>query len=185
LRRLLDGCRAGDPSSLEQFVHWLSKRGAAVLRGFGLSKADQEDVVARARDRIISAINRRGIRGDSNAEIDAYVVTTLRRHALNLIRTRIRQRETGEHNLQDIADEQLSQEARVIMNEQINRVLAFIQTWTAADRYLFMAKLHDVPASTIQQTLAQPPYDTRIAVGTVDTRFHRLCKSLAKDLGQS
>ena len=62
-----------------------------------------------------------------------------------------------------------SQDARVIMSEQLGRVHDLLQSWTAADRYLFLAKINGVPARTIQQTLADSPFETRVALATVNT----------------
>jgi hypothetical protein len=71
------------------------------------------------------------------------------------------------------------------MSEQLGRGHDLLQSWAAADRYLFLAKINGVPARIIQQTLAQPPFDTRMAIATVDTRFHRLRRCLMDHMEQA
>jgi len=91
----------------------------------------------------------------------------------------------GEPRSSEIADDGPSQDARAIMSEQLGRVHALLQSWPAADRYLFLANINGVPARVIRQTLAQPPFDTRMAIATVDTRFHRLRRSLMNHMEQA
>jgi DNA-directed RNA polymerase specialized sigma24 family protein len=71
-----------------------------------------------------------------------------------------------------------------IAGEQVRRVRAFLQSLAPADRYVFLAKLRGVPARVIQRELARPPYNTRMAVGTVDSHFHRLRQRLQQHLEQ-
>jgi hypothetical protein len=71
------------------------------------------------------------------------------------------------------------------MSEQLDRARELLQSWPAADRYLFLAKINGVPARIIRQTLAQPPFGARVAIATVDTRFHRLRRGLMRHLEEA
>jgi len=196
LRCLLERCRAEETAAWEAFTHWIRTRAAAILRAIGsLSKADREDVVAATLNQLLRVVRQDGIAGSSNAEIHAYVRTTIRNQAFSLLRARTQSSAIGEQAAWcsgdgeprhgEIADERPSQDARVIMSEQLARVHDQLRSWPAADRYLFLAKINGVPARTIQQTLAQPPFDTRMAIATVDTRFHRLRRCLMDRIEQS
>src|SRR5262249_59568981 len=99
------------------------------------------------------------IRGASNAEIDAYVCTAIRRRALNVLRGRARHREvdapadtSGEVTRDDIS----WQDARAIAAEQLDRVEARLRSWPAAARYLFLAQLHRVAAPRLPPNLEAP-----------------------------
>lgn len=196
LRGLLERCRSEEPRAWELFTDWIQSRAGAILRAIGkLSKADREDVVAATLNQLFRVVRHDGISGSSNAEIHAYVRATIRNQALNLLRTRAQSPESAEHaawysgdvepRSSEIADEGPPQDARAIMSEQLARVHALLQSWPAAERYLFLAKVNGVPARVIQQTLAQPPFDTRMAIATVDTRFHRLRRSLMNHMEQA
>jgi DNA-directed RNA polymerase specialized sigma24 family protein len=196
LRCLLERCRADETTAWEQFTYWVKTQGAVIFRAIrNLSKADRDDVIAGTLKQLLRVVRYDGISGSSNAEIHAYVHTTIRNQALDFLRTRAHSPEIGEPRVWDsahgetrtneIADEQPSQEARAITSEQLDRAHKLIQSWTAADRYLFLAKIKGVPARIIRQTLAQPPFDTLLAVATVDTRFHRLRRCLMDDLEQA
>jgi len=132
---------------------------------------------------------RRGeIRGASNAEIDAYVCTAIRRRALNVLRGRARRREIDaltEAPAEVIPDDTSWQDARAIAAEQLDRVEARLRSWPAEDRYLFIAKLNGVSARVIQQTLERPPFGHFIALATIDTRFHRLRQRLLGEVAEA
>jgi DNA-directed RNA polymerase specialized sigma24 family protein len=196
LRCLLDRCRAEESPAWELFTQWVRTRAAAILKAFGnLSKADREDVAAATLNQLFRVVRHDRICGSSNAEIHGYIRATIRNQALNLLRTRAQSPEIGEHagwdsgdgepRNSEIADERPSQDKRAIMSQQLARVHDLLQSWAAADRYLFLAKINGVPAKTIQQTLAQPPFDTRMATATVDTRFHRLRRCLLNHMEQA
>ena len=195
LRGLIDRCRSEESLAWEVFTAWTRARAAAVLRAIGkLSRADREDVVASTLNQLFRVVRQDGISGNSNAEIHAYVRATIRNQALNLLRARAQSPEIsaqsawepgeGAPQNSEVADEQPSQDARAIMSEQLGRAHALLQSWTAADRYLFLAKINGVKARTIQQTLARPPFETRMALPTVNTRFHRLRRCVMNQLEQ-
>jgi hypothetical protein len=79
-------------------------------------------------------------------------------------------------------DEGPSPVAHAITAEQLERAERLLLSWPAEDRYLFLAKLHGVPAKVIQATLEQAPFHCFAAVTTVDTRFHRLRKRLVEHI---
>lgn len=196
LHCLLERCRADETTAWEQFTSWVRTQGTAILRAIrDLSKADRDDVIAGTLKQLLRVVRDDGISGSSNAEIHAYVRTTIRNKALDFIRTRAHSPESGERRAQDsaereertseIADGQPSQESRAITSEQLDRAHKLIQSWSPADRYLFLAKIKGVPARIIRQTLAQPPYETLLAIATVDTRFHRLRRCLMDNLEQA
>jgi DNA-directed RNA polymerase specialized sigma24 family protein len=193
LRSLLDRCRSEESLAWEAFTAWTRSRAAAILRAIGkLSTADREDVVAATLNQLFRVVRHDGISGKSDAEIHAYMRAAIRNQALNLLRARAQSPATGEQAAWDAhggepqtgeaADERPAQDARVIMSEQLGRVHDLLQSWTAADRYLFLAKINGVPARMIQQTLGAPPFETRVALATVNTRFHRLRRSLVSQL---
>jgi DNA-directed RNA polymerase specialized sigma24 family protein len=188
LHALLERCRADDGTAWERFAGWVTTRGRAILGGVDrLSEADGEDAVAETLKSLVTAVRRGEIRGASNAEIDAYVCTAIRRRALNVLRGRARRREVdaltdtpGEVLRDDIS----RQDARAIAAEQLDRVEARLRSWPAEDRYLFIAKLNGVSARVIRQTLEQPPFGHFIALATIDTRFHRLRQRLLDEVAE-
>jgi DNA-directed RNA polymerase specialized sigma24 family protein len=195
LRGLLDRCRSEESLAWEAFTAWTRSRAAAILRAIGkLSRADREDIVAATLNQLFRVVRHDGISGNSDAEIHAYVRTTIRNQALNLLRARAQSLEAAEQSIWEshdgepqngeVTDERPSQDARAIVSEQLGRVQDLLQSWAAADRYLFLAKVNGVPARTIQQTLARPPFETRLALATVNTRFHRLRRCLMSHLEQ-
>jgi DNA-directed RNA polymerase specialized sigma24 family protein len=194
LRCLLERCRAEETAAWELFTQWIRTRAAATLRAIGsLSRADREDVVAATLNQLLRVVRRDGIGGSRNREIHAYVRATIRNQALSLLRAQ--SRDIGKQNVWDsdggelrnneIADERPSQDARAIISEQLGRAHDVLESWAAADRYLFLAKINGVPARIIQQTLAQSPFNTRMAIATVDTRFHRLRRCLMSHMEQA
>src|SRR5215831_9432094 len=91
---LLERCRTGEAPAWERFAAWVNVRGRVVLGGIDkLSDADSDDAVAEALTSLVTIVRRSEIRGASNAEIDAYVCTTIRNRALNVLRGRARHRE--------------------------------------------------------------------------------------------
>jgi DNA-directed RNA polymerase specialized sigma24 family protein len=98
LHALLERCRADDGAAWERFAGWVTTRGRAILGGVDrLSDADGEDAVAETLKSLVAVVRRGEIRGASNAEIDAYVCTAIRRRALNVLRGRARRREVVDH----------------------------------------------------------------------------------------
>jgi DNA-directed RNA polymerase specialized sigma24 family protein len=186
LHALLERCRADDGAAWERFAGWVTTRGRAILGGVDrLSDADGEDAVAETLKSLVTVVRRGEIRGASNAEIDAYVCTALRRRALNVLRGRARRREVDsiiETPGERIPDDASSQDARAIAAEQLDRVEALLRSWPAEDRYLFIAKLNGVSARVIRQTLEQPPFGHFTALATIDTRFHRLRQRLLDEV---
>jgi DNA-directed RNA polymerase specialized sigma24 family protein len=79
-------------------------------------------------------------------------------------------------------DEASPQDAQAVATEQLGRVEKILASWSADDRYLFLAKLNGVSARVIQQTLERPPFNCFAAVTTVDSRFHRLRQRLIEDI---
>ena len=158
-----------------------------------LNGADRDDVIGAALDRLVAAVRRGRIRGDSNSEIDAYVWETIRNQALNFLRNRERHREADGQSTEpvvdsevrngDVADDRASPEMRAITSEWIRRALKLLESWSFADQYLFFLKIHGVPAKTIQRALGE--FGIHIALATVDTRFHRLREKLIRHLGES
>jgi len=169
LHALLERCRADDGAAWERFAGWVTTRGRAILGGVDrLSDADGEDAVAETLKSLVMVVRRGEIRGASNAEIDAYVCTAIRRRALNVLRGRARRREVDSTIDRPGAPE--------------DRAEALLQSWPAEDRYLFIAKLNGVSARVIQQTLEQPPFGHFTALATIDTRFHRLRQRLLDEV---
>ena len=74
------------------------------------------------------------------------------------------------------------QDAQAVATEQLGRAEKILASWSADDRYLFLAKLNGVSARVIQQTLERPPFNCFAAVTTVDSRFHRLRQRLIEDI---
>jgi DNA-directed RNA polymerase specialized sigma24 family protein len=188
LHALLERCRANDGTAWERFAGWVTTRGRVILGGVDrLSQADGEDAVAETLRSLVTAVRRGEIRGASNAEIDAYVCTAIRRRALNVLRARARRREVDASTAppaEVIQDDISWQDARAIAAEQLDRVEARLQAWPAEDRYLFIAKLNGVSAGVIRQTLEQPPFGHFIALATIDTRFHRLRQRLLDEVAE-
>jgi DNA-directed RNA polymerase specialized sigma24 family protein len=192
LATLLQGCRSEEPIAWESFTAWARSRARVVLRSFDrLNGADRDDVVADALKNLVPAIRRGEIRGTSDGEIDAYVCRTMRNRALNLLRGRGRSLAAGESREalwddQDIVREAPSetpaQDAQAIMAQRLEMIERALMSWTAEDRYLFLAKLHGVSAQSIQEALRRPPFKQFTATATIDTRFHRLRKRLMKEI---
>jgi DNA-directed RNA polymerase specialized sigma24 family protein len=198
LHTLLERCRTGEAPAWERFAAWVKVRSRVVLGGIDkLSDADGEDAVAEALKSLVTVVRRGEIRGASNAEIDAYVCTAIRNRALNILRGRERRgeldhgaspvpgRESGESPTYDeMPDEASPQDAQAVATEQLGRAEKILASWSADDRYLFLAKLNGVSARVIQQTLERPPFNCFAAVTTVDSRFHRLRQRLIEDIGE-
>ena len=137
---------------------------------------------------LVTVVRRGEIRGASNAEIDAYVCTAIRRRALNALRGRARRREVDaptDTSGEVTRDEISRQDARAIAAEQLDRVATQLRSWPAEDRYLFIAKLNGVSARVIQQTLERAPFGLFIALATIDTRFHRLRQRLLDEVAEA
>lgn len=180
---LLERCRAGESVAWERFTAWVKGRGRVILGSVDrLSGADAEDAVADALHGLVTVVRRGEIRGDTNAEIDAYVCTAIRNRALNALRGRGRRREVDPGAL-DMADPAPAQDAQAVAAEQLDRAEKVLHSWSAEDRYVFLAKLNGVSAALIQQTLERPPFRHFTAVATIDNRFHRLRKRLIEELG--
>ena len=196
LHTLLERCRTGEAPAWERFAAWVKVRSRVVLGGIDkLSDADGEDAVAEALKGLVTVVRRGEIRGASNAEIDAYVCTAIRNRALNVLRGRERRgeldhraspvpgRESSESATYDeMPDEASPQDAQAVATEQLRRAEKILVSWSADDRYLFLAKLNGVSARVIQQTLERPPFNCFAAVTTVDSRFHRLRQRLIEDI---
>ena len=196
LRSLLQRCRADETAAWERFTHWVGVRGKAILGPLGsLSRADRDDIVAAGLNQLVPIVREDRIRGDSNAEIDAYVCAVIRNQGLNFLRRRLRHREGGASDAgtpgaaepphRDIADERSAQDVRAMASEQLGRAHKLMQSWALEDRYLFLAKINGVPARIIQRTLNAPPFGTDMALRTADTRFHRLRARLMRHLEDS
>ena len=82
----------------------------------------------------------------------------------------------------EMPDEASPQDAQAVATEQLGRAEKILASWSADDRYLFLAKLNGVSARVIQQTLERPPFNCFAAVTTVDSRFHRLRQRLIEDI---
>lgn len=196
LHTLLERCRAGEAPAWEHFAAWVKARGRAILGGVDkLSEADGEDAVAEALKGLVIVVRRGEIRGASNAEIDAYVCTSIRNRALNVLRGRARRREldhqaspvpgrepSGTGTCDELPDEASPQDTQASAAEQLGRAEKLLSSWPAEDRYLFIAKLNGVSARIIQRTLEQPPFNCFTAVTTVDSRFHRLRRRLIEHI---
>lgn len=196
LHTLLERCRTGEAPAWERFAAWVRVRGRVVLGGVDkLSEADCEDALAEALKSLVTVVRRGEIRGASNAQIDAYVCTAIRNRALNVLRGRARRceldhraslepgREPSESAIYDeVPDETSPQDARAMAAEQLGRVEKILTSWSAEDRYLFLAKLNGVSARVIQRTLERPPFNCFTAVTTVDSRFHRLRQRLIEHI---
>jgi DNA-directed RNA polymerase specialized sigma24 family protein len=199
LHRLLEECRAEQPVAWERFAAWVRTRGRSVLGGIqALTDADGEDVVADALSSLVTVIRGCAIRGTSDAEIDAYVCAAIRNRALNVLRARARRRGAGESTAGPrdadraepaaearAADESPAPDAKAVAAAELERAEQLLLSWPPEDRYLFLAKLHGVPAKVIQATLERAPFHCFAAVTTVDTRFHRLRKRLMEHLAAS
>jgi DNA-directed RNA polymerase specialized sigma24 family protein len=83
-----------------------------------------------------------------------------------------------------MVDDQPTRDTQGIAGEQARRVRAFLQSLAPADRYVFLAKLRGVSARVIQRELARPPYNTRMAVGAVDSHFLHIRRRLQEHLEQ-
>ncbi len=196
LHTLLERCRTGEAPAWERFAEWVKVRSRIVLGGVDkLSDADGEDAVADALKSLVTIVRRGEIRGVSNAEIDAYVCTAIRNRALNVLRGRARRceldhraspalgREPSEIPTYDeVPDGTSPQDAQAVAVEQLGRVEKILASWSAEDRYLFLAKLNGVSAQVIQRTLERPPFNYFAAVTTVDSRFHRLRQRLIEHI---
>jgi DNA-directed RNA polymerase specialized sigma24 family protein len=196
LHTLLERCRTGEAQAWERFAAWVKVRSRVVLGGIDkLSDADGEDAVAEALKGLVTVVRRGELRGASNAEIDAYVCTAIRNRALNVLRGRERRGEldhraspapgrgSSESSTYDeMPDEASPQDAQAVATEQLGRAEKILASWSADDRYLFLAKLNGVSARVIQQTLERPPFNCFAAVTTVDSRFHRLRQRLIEDI---
>jgi DNA-directed RNA polymerase specialized sigma24 family protein len=141
---------------------------------------------------LLLAIRCGQIRGDTNAEIDAYVCRSLRNQALNVLRGRARRQAAGESPSEsygvepgaEVADEDSLPDRQAVLAELLDRADKVLMTWSLEDRYLFLAKLHGVTAQAIREALRRPPFKMFIELATVDTRFHRLRERLLRELGK-
>ncbi len=196
LQGLLERCRAEDAIAWADFVAWVKRRARAVLSVYGkLSETDREDIVADTLKSLVPVIRRREIRGVSNSEIDAYVCQAIKNRALNLFRGYDRRRQAGESSAvhaaetsaiqwPDAVDEGPSQDVQVVIAEQLERAEKSLMSWSAADRYLFTARLNGVASKVIQETLRQPPFELHAELATIDTRFYRLRRRLAEEISR-
>jgi DNA-directed RNA polymerase specialized sigma24 family protein len=153
LHTLLERCRNGEAPAWERFAAWVKVRSRVVLGGVDkLSEADGEDALAEALKSLVTIVRRDEIRGASNAEIDAYVCTAIRNRALNVLRGRARRcevdhraspapsREPSESRTYDeVPDGTSPQDAQAVAAEQLGRVEKILASWSAEDRYLFLA----------------------------------------------
>jgi DNA-directed RNA polymerase specialized sigma24 family protein len=189
---LLKRCSGADEAAWEAFTEWVAVRARTVLRAFEkLRTMDREDIVAETLRNLLPAIRGGQIRGITNAEIDAYVCTSLRNQALNVLRGHARRRAAGESSIQlhgvepqlEVVDDNSAPEQQAMLAELLARTEKLVMTWSPEDRYLFLAKLHGLTAQHIQESLRRPPFRMFVALATVDTRFHRLRERLLMELG--
>jgi DNA-directed RNA polymerase specialized sigma24 family protein len=174
LPRLLERCRLEDERAWVEFQVWARTTSRWALANFGgLGKADREDIVATAIERLIPVIKDGRIRGTTNQEIGAYVARTIRNLALNLVRSQRDHEDTELHPGKVRPPQGDRAEARAL--------LRIIQGWPPADRFLLIQKINGVSTGRIKAELERPPYNLFIAVGTVDTRYHRLRARLREE----
>jgi len=197
LQDLLQRCRAEDAIAWAEFLAWVKRRARAVLSVYSkLGRTDREDVVADTLKSLVPVIRRGEIRGVSNSEIDTYVCRAIRNRALNLLRGHDRRRLAGESSAASVAetgaidwheapDDGLSQDVQIVIAEQLERAEKVLMCWSAADRYLFTARLNGVASKVIRDTLRQPPFGLFTELATIDTRFYRLRRRLAEEISRS
>jgi DNA-directed RNA polymerase specialized sigma24 family protein len=195
-RTLLQRCRAEEAAAWAEFAGRVEQSGRVILGAIrGLSPSDREDVVADALRSLVAVVRCNEISGQTNGEIGNYVCATLRNRALNALRRDTRRREAGEvaaepglaHTQGDsvrreVADTTPPPDAQAIVSEQLDRAEKLLLSWSATDRYIFLAKFNGVTARTIQETLERPPFGVFIAAATIDTRFHRLRERLMRHI---
>jgi DNA-directed RNA polymerase specialized sigma24 family protein len=183
LRSVLDRCRAGNELAWEQWLAWVRTRAPAFLSEFRtLSAADKEDVAAAAIGRLVGTIRRDEIRGVINLEIETYVRRTIKNLALNLIRGRRARPDQGHHLDEKLPDPTQRPSEEAVVSNLRARADEAVMRWPPKDRYLFFAKLEGVESAKIKVTLERPPYAEFISVKTVDTRYHKLKKTLREEI---
>jgi DNA-directed RNA polymerase specialized sigma24 family protein len=174
LPKLLERCRLEDERAWEEFQVWARTTARWVLAKFGgLGRADREDIVATAVARLVPAIREGKIRGTTNLEIVAYVARTIKNSALNLVRSQRQYEDLEAHPGEVRAPQDEKAEGQA--------VLKIVAGWPPADRFVFVQKINGVSTGRIKAELEQPPYKLFIAVGTVDTRYHRLRERLREE----
>lgn len=169
---LVTRCRGGDSLAWDQFDRWFAEKAGRILGHYRLSQAERMDVRASARERVFRAIQRGAIRGETNAEVAAYVATAIKRGALDAVQER-----HGDEIPDDLADPGPGPEAAAIARLELERAAPIIQSWPAKDRFLFFEKLHGVSASAIRDDLMRQ-FGENVSAATVDSRFSRLRHSL-------
>jgi DNA-directed RNA polymerase specialized sigma24 family protein len=164
---VLRRCRLGDESAWGEFHAWVDIIARWSLAAFnGLGRADRQDIVATAIERLIPVVRGDRIRGTTGLEIKAYVARAIRNIALNIIRSR---RDYG-----DIESEPGKVEATQEDRAQGRALLRIVEQWPPADRFLFIQKMNGVSSERIKAELEQTPYKVFIALSTVDTRYHKM-----------
>lgn len=176
---MLDRCEAEAPEAWEAFDRWARQTARRALARFAdLSGAEREDVTATVVERLVSVVRDGAIHGTTDGEIAAYVRQAARRAALDALRLRGRVHDdVGD----DLADPGPGASRLALARARLRAVEAALQTWTAEERYVLLAKLDGRASREIQAELARL-FDVRLDARTVDTRYHRLRERLREAL---
>jgi len=175
LVELLARCRRDEADAWEELPVWVRSVSRRALAGFrSFTAADREDVLAGAMERLIPVIRKGGIRATKNGEVFNYVQQTIRRVALNVVRSTRSPELFDDHEVGVIPDQE-----RVALVRAARRL---IETWPPEEQFIFLQKAYGVSAACIKAELEQAPYTAFMAVETVDTRYHRLRTRLREQL---
>jgi DNA-directed RNA polymerase specialized sigma24 family protein len=189
LWRLIDRCRRDDPGAWEVLYGVVRRVARTVLATFRIRDADREDILASLWEPVMRALKQGQPTGTSDLEIVAYFRSAVRNRALNFLRARRQrpdapdgQRRSADHEADDPLDALRCPDPGPEERAMLEAAIRCINRWSAEDRFIFLEKLHGVPATEIKKALEAAPFRTFLAPATIDTRFHRLQSRLRATL---
>jgi RNA polymerase sigma factor (sigma-70 family) len=168
---LVKRCRDGDPDGWRAFLSPYQEVGRRALRSFRLSPADVDDILADG----LAALYAGGLaqfRGDTAAELVAFLRTVVRNRAFDLLKQRNRwvptqspgERLAGEPTGPDVADDECVE----FLRQEITRL-------KREDQELYLMKARGLKEREIAEQTRRPP-------GTIASQIARLMERLRSRL---
>lgn len=178
-RALVDRCRAGDEGAWEDFFDSFTRFAHRRLRRQfqSLSLNDRMDLASATLERLVEIVRGGRIRGETDVEVGAYLGRALRNQALDLI-SRRRPEMSLDDGGRDLPVSDGAGYHRVLMH----KVMEIVQSWTPAERFIFLQKWHGVPSERVKADVEREPYREFIEIATIDTRYLRLKARLRSQL---
>lgn len=187
VRAVIDKCMAGDELACEEFYESYDTLAGRVLRHLfpRMTSADRADIASTALERLLMALKSNRINGTSDGELRAYMSAAVKNAGLDLV-TRKRVLGPGWPSEESMLppDNSASPERVAIARALAENVRRLLSQWPAADRYIFVQKLHGVSSAQIRANLDRSPFRLCLEVATIDTRYWRLRHLLMRELGE-